>query len=270
MGRKLLFGAVTSVCTMMFSALASADVVAADYDAEFNLTTNPELRNGWSYLWNASGPLGNPLNYASLAVENGQYEPAGAPAGANALGIGSAPVDPLKFPQNPPSDPFGLGLVLPPLPSTYVRPGAGSTQDANGVERAGIVAYTFSAEEIAAATNGGTSADAFITDYYFAVSSTTTDFMTARVYKGNSATASQDYLFTPGFAFQTALNPAPIPLGNFIAGETLYIAIGSSMADGGDEMRLDLTLSLVPEPTTLSLLALTGLALLPRARRSRV
>ena len=112
-------------------------MVVADYQDDFNLTTDPAARNGWSYHWNANGPLGNPANYVPLAVENGQYEPAGTPAAAGSLGIGSAAVDPVKFPQNPPPNPFVPGLFLPPLPNTYVRPGLGFTQDAGGVESPG-------------------------------------------------------------------------------------------------------------------------------------
>jgi hypothetical protein len=261
-------GAV-AVFTGTGGASAQAQVEAADYSSDFVLTTDPAARNGWSYWWNANGAIGNPANYQALGVENGQYEPIGTPAGAGALGIGSAPVDPAKFAVNPPTDPFGFGITLPPLPSTYVRPGLGSVQDASNIERSAIIAYTFTAEEIAAASGGGTSADAYITDYYFATSTSGTDVMVARLYKGTDPVALPFPPFPPGFAFQTMLDPDPIFLGTFTPGETLYVAIGGGPTDTGDEMRLDLTLSLVPEPVGLPLLGLTALAALGGRRRGR-
>jgi hypothetical protein len=160
---------------------------------------------------------------------------------------------------------------VPPYPLTYVRPGQGALQPTSGgIEHAAIASYTFSAANIAA---GGH--EAAITDYYFAVSSTATDPMTARVYYRSAAATTDalllDFTFPANFIFFTALDPDPIPLGNVNAGDSIVVAIGSFLTDGfpvgGDEMRLDFTLSLIPEPGTISMLAIGAVALLRRRDR---
>src|SRR6476661_7960384 len=104
MHKSLLLSAAVAAVALLPSWVAAAPVVAADYQDDFVLTSDASARNGWSYLWNANGALGNPANYEALVVENGQYEPAGAPAAGGMLGIGSGSVDPIKFPANPPPD----------------------------------------------------------------------------------------------------------------------------------------------------------------------
>ena len=252
--RRLSSTCVAGALALAAQASGVRAEVVADYQDEFRVTGGPAP--GWSYLWNANGPIGNPANYVPLVADNGRYESVanGAypdPDPGSTVAAGSAPVDPAKFPRNPPPDPFGSGAELPPLPQTFVRPGRGTAQLPNTVERAAVVAYTFSAEEVAA--NGGR---AFFTDYYFAVSSDTADPVTARVFHDDDPTPILDFTFPAGFAFHTSLDPDPIPLGTYAAGETVYIAIGSFATDGsvpgvpnsGDELRLDFTISLIPEP----------------------
>jgi len=254
------------LAALALGSSASAQTTVADFQDDFE-TGAPAA--GWRYLWNANGALGNPANYVPLVADNGRYEtvangayPDAAPG--SFLTAGSGPVDPLRFPANPPPDPFGLGIVLPPLPNTFVRPGQGTAQAPNSIERAVVLAYTFSAADVAAF--GG---EAYFTDYYFAVSTTSLDPVTARVYRDDDAAPILDFVFPPGFAFQTTLDPDPIPLGTYAAGETVYIALGSGFTDaaGGDELRLDFTIALVPEPASAALLAGLGGALLLRRRR---
>lgn len=252
--------APAAVLILAISPIAHA-VVVADYEDDFQVGTPA---TGWSYLWNANGPLGDPDNYEPLVPDNGHYEtvqntayPDAAPGAF--LTVGAGPVDPVRFPQNPPPDPFGLGIPLPPLPSTFVRPGQGIDQAPNTIERAAIVAYTFSAP-----------GEAFLTDYYFAVSATADDPISARVYHHDDPTPILDFTFPAGFAFQTALDPDPIPLGTYAAGQTVYIAIGPTFTDanGGDELRMDFTISVVPEPSG-ALLVTGGMAFLARGRLRR-
>ncbi len=240
----------------------------ADFQDDFNPTTPAA---GWSYRWNASSAIGTPP-YTLLVPDNGRYDtlanntyPDAAPA--NLLAIGSEPVDPTKFPANPPPNPFDPSSNIPvPLPQTYARPGQGTTQDSGGIERAAIVAYTFSAADIAQYGN-----HAYLTDYYFAVAVTSgADGMTARVFHDTDPTPIIEYTFPGGFAFQTSLDPRPIDLGTFSAGQSLYFALGSAGTDAGDEMRLDFTISLTPEPSSAAVLLVGGVStgLLHRRRRA--
>ena len=258
---KLSHCAATALALGLSAAAAHAAPIA-DYQDDFNPVTP---QNGWSYLWNAAGPSGAEANYRPLVSDGATYRPnpADPNAAANtALQAGSAPVDPAYFPQNPPPDLTGQGLTLPPLPSTYVRPGQGTAQDGSGVAREVVIGFTFDAADIAAHGN-----QVQITDYYFAVSSNSTDGMTATLFLNGQTIPFPP--FPPGFAFQTAQDPDPIPLGPVSAGDTLYVALGPGATGTNDEMRIDFELSLVPEPgVTTALAGFAGAALLRRRRRA--
>ena len=75
--RRVLFRAA-GAAVLQLLAFASvpahaqtAPVNVADFQDEFQAGTP---RPGWRYLWNATGPLGNPTNYAPLVADNGRYE----------------------------------------------------------------------------------------------------------------------------------------------------------------------------------------------------
>jgi hypothetical protein len=270
--RTRFIGGVAAVAMVLalLVQVASAQpayVPVADYQDDFSTTGFPA---GWRYLWNANGPLGNPANYVPLVLDNGRYETQANsaypdPAPGNSLAAGTGPIDPLLFPPDP---------VFGPYPNTFVRPGAGIAAG-GGFERAIILAYTFSAQDIAAGGGG----DAYLTAYDFAVAASpagTSDGVSARVYHDDDPTpfinfsldSVPPFPFPPGFRFETRLDPDPIPLGTYAAGETLYVAIGANTTDIGDEMRLDYTISLIPEPASLSLFLPGGLLLLRRRRVS--
>lgn len=228
--------------------LSIGNTPIADFENDFS-TTGPAA--GWGYLYNANGPLGNPANYVPLTLSGGRYT---APSGV--LTVGSNPtVDPVAY---PPTVPFP-----PTFPSTFVRPGAGSLEDPSGIERAAIIAYTITAEDLAAAGATGP-APVSITAYDFAVSTLATlDGMSARVYAGNNPAPliefSDDtvppFPFPPGFRFETTLDPRPIPLGTFNVGDTIYFALGAN------------NVSFIPEPGAASLIAAGALVLVARRRR---
>lgn len=251
-----------------------APVNVADYQDDFQVA--PGGANGWSFLWNANGPLGNPANYVPLVVDNGRYETVanGAypdPAPGSSLLVTSGPADPLRYPELPGLPP------LPPLPQTFVRPGEGRSQNASGgIERAVVLAYTFSAADFAAAgVPAGTRANAFITAYDFAVPVGSPDSVSARVYQDDNPAPLLDFSldnpppFTSPFRFETTLDPRPRAVGTYSVGDTLYVAVGPHFNDTGDELRLDFTLGLtpVPEPTSLAALAPLAFGLLMRRRR---
>jgi hypothetical protein len=253
-------------------ASAQTPVAVADYQDDFAVGALPP---GWSLLWNANGPLGTPANYQPLVVDNGRYEtvangtyPDASPGASLALGR-SAP-DPLLYDQVP---------ILPPLPTTFVRPGQGLVP--GPIEHAAIIAYTFSAADFAeAGIPAGQRAQGFLGNYYFAVSKASADGISARVYQGNDPTpiinfstdAVPPFPFPPGFTYEASIDPRGLthfPAGTYAVGDTMYIAIGSNATDVGDELRLDFTLGLspVPEPTAMMALAPLAGALLMRRRR---
>lgn len=267
MRKRLIAGAAALAMSLggHVRHVTAAPVVVADYQDEFS-TAAPSP--GWRYLWNANGPLGNPANYVPLVVDNGRYETLGNssypdPSPGNSLAAGTGPVDPLLYPFDP---------IFGPYPATFVRPGAGIAAG-GGFERAIILAYTFSAEDIAAGGGG----EALLTAYDFAVAASpagSADGVSARVYHDDDPTplinfsldSNPPFPFPPGFRFETRLDPNPIPLGTYAAGETVYIAIGATTTDIGDEMRLDYTISLVPEPSSLSLIVPAALLFIRRRR----
>jgi hypothetical protein len=254
--------ALAAVVSVFSGRAAAAPVVVADYQDNFQ---TPSPAPGWSYLTNTAGPLGNPANYTPLAYNGtaGQYQ--GGTGGQVVAGRG--PEDPLAFPPSP----------IGPYPQTFVRPGPGILQDT--AERAAIVAYTVQPQDViaAGATPGG-KIDLFITAYDFTIATTSADGMSARIYHDTdptpvidfSADTTPPFPFPPGFRFETSLDPRPIPLGTYAAGQTVYVALGSNATDIGDEIRLDFTLSAtpaVPEPATATLvLAPLALGLLARRR----
>jgi hypothetical protein len=227
-----------------------ADVVA-DYQDDFSY---PAPASGWSYLWNANGPIGTAANYVSLVPD--------APALAR---FETQDQTPDAFPDAPPgSSASATALAL--------VPGQGTAQ--NSAERYAIAAYTISAADVAA--NG----DQLILDFYrFAVSADSADGVTAKLYKNDILLI--DRPLPPGLEFTVdtpAPNGGPIPLGPFAPGDTLYVAIGSDGiaplppvggggTDTGDVLELDYSIVLVPEPTAGVALALGAACLLSRRRR---
>ena len=249
MRKRLLMGTVGGLSLSWGAATASA-VIVADFQADF---THPTASNGWSYHWNANGAIGNPANYVPLVGDAaGRYE--------------TVDQTPDAFPDPAP----GSSLSVT---NTTLIPGQGSAQ--NAFERYVIVAYTVSAADIAAAGGGN---QLVLEEYSFAVSGTSADGVTARIYKNDIPTPFVNQPLPPGIVFNDDLpdpNGGPIPLGPFDAGDVLYIAIGSNGiapeqtggTDTGDSLVMDLRIALVPEPASASIVGAGALALLMLRRR---
>ena len=269
-------GAVALVVMVCAVPAGAAGVAVADFQDDFQVTQGGA--GGWSYLWNGGGALGDPGNYRPLVTDGGVYRTAatgGQPDGGpgSTLEVGSSPPDLGMYNPLP---------ALPPLPTTYLRPGLGTSQPrSGGIERAAVVAYTFSAADFAAAgIPAGQPAQGLISRYYFAVANGSFDGMSARVYQDDLTTPvinfSADTVpptkFPAGFMYETTLDPREFPIGTYRVGDTVYVAIGPDASDVGDEMRLDFTLSLAPVPEPAGFAALPTLAgglALRRRRRSR-
>lgn len=248
MRKSLLLGSGGLVLSL--AATAASGEIVADFQADF---TYPAPSNGWSYHWNANGAIGNPANYVPLVPDAaGRYE--------------TVDQTPDAFPDPAP----GASLSLT---NTTLIPGQGSAQ--NAFERYVIVAYTVSAADITAAGGGN---QLVLQEYSFAVSGTSADGVTARIYKNDNPTPFVNQPLPPGIVFSHDLpdpNGGPIPLGPFDAGDVLYIAIGSNGTaseltggnDTNDSLVMDLKIALVPEPATASIVGAGALALLMRRRR---
>ncbi|MGB7157783.1 MAG: PEP-CTERM sorting domain-containing protein [Tepidisphaeraceae bacterium] len=239
-------------CLALAAAARSAEAgVVADYQDDFSY---PAASVGWTYLWNANGAIGTATNYVSLV-----------PDGASPARYETQNQTPDAFPDAAPG-------ASASATSTTLVPGQGTAQ--NALERYVIAAYTISAADIAA--NGN---QLILDGYSFAVSAGSADGITARVYKNNTLLVDQP--LPPGLVFSVdtpAPNGGPIPLGPFVAGDTLYVAIGSNGVaplppfgpggtDIGDVLTVDYSIVLVPEPASVGIVALGALGVLSRRRR---
>lgn len=240
MNRKNLALGTAALCGLLLAATAKATVIA-DYQNDFR--TNGTPAPGWSYLWNASAPIGNSANYVPLVHDTnfgGDYE-----TQANGM-----------WPDAPP----GSSLAAT---SNTLYPGQGSLQASDGIPRYVIAAYTVRPSDIVAAGGG----EASLPHYHFTVALTSLDGIDSRIYVNN--TLIVDQILPPGLDYSDTLPGAyPVPLGNLKAGDTVYVAIGSRDADTGNALGVEYSIDLVPEPASAGLL-MAGLLLIGR-RRHRV
>ena len=249
MRKRLLMGAVGGLSVSWGAATASA-LVVADFQADF---TYPAPSNGWSYHWNANGPIGNSANYVPLVPDAaGRYE--------------TVNQTPDAFPDPAP----GSSLSIT---QTTLVPGQGRAQ--NGFERHAIVIYTVSAEDIAAAGGNLLSLE----EWSFIASADSQDGVTARVYINDFEAIRQP--LQPGQTFDHKIidpNGGAIQLGPFNPGDRLVIAIGSDGLaneltggnDIGDSLVMDLRIALspIPEPSGVLAVGFAAAPLLARRRRT--
>jgi hypothetical protein len=236
--RAYFLSAAAAAVLSILTAGASAAVVA-NYRNDFK--TNGTPAPGWSYSWNANGPVGDASTYVPLVADTnfgGDYE-----TQANGTRPDAAP---------------GSSLAAT---STSLFPGQGTTQAADGIERYAIAGYTFTAADIAAAGNVG-----YLDDYHFIVPIDSVDGVNTRVYINNFLIV--ETILPPGLDYNSSFPGAyPVPLGNISPGDTVYVAVSARGSDTGDELQLEYSLKLVPEPGTLSALGAIACGLLARRRR---
>ncbi len=196
----------------------AADV--ARYQHDFALTGAPIP--GWSYLWNANGPMGNPANYVPLVRDTrGNFE-------TQANGVW------------PDSGPGGSIAITP----TTIYPGQGTS--GGNTERFAIAAYTVTAADVAASGGG-----AQMAPWNFTVADTS-DGMHPAIYVNSSLAVSVN--LGPGDSYSSSTYP-PVSLGALKPGDTIYVAIGAGRTNNGDRLDLDYTISL---SSTLKVLSTFG------------
>ena len=223
----------------MFAWSARAGVVA-DYGADFETDGTPKL--GWSYLWNPSGPIGNSANYVPLVFDT--------------TGVGGYQT------QNNGAWPDAAPGSFTRTTSTTVFPGQSATQAADAIQRFVILAYTFSAADIAA--NGNSLK---FHSYQFIIPQDTPGNIDVFAFLNNSFVFTFPGGFPPGTNFNDTIFGADYDFGTVQAGDTLYIGLGAQGAYSGQPLSVSYTLALVPEPSAL--LMAVGLPVLALRRKRR-
>ncbi len=217
--------------TLILSLLSplSADLITiADYRDDFNPNTPSE---GWAYLWNRDGVIGNTANYTALLSTGSGYD---------SNGVNGLP------------DPLPGRFVT--LTQNFGHPGPAPAQGV-GFDVHAIAAFTvdqagevFIANSNLSMTNGNR-----------AVGS---DTLALLIHVNNGPAIFQQ----SGFDSTTF----DISLGELETGDTVFVAIGPNGSDFFDGFALDFSLlqeEAVPEPSSWALL-LIGLGLSGFTRRT--
>jgi hypothetical protein len=234
---------VCAVLTMMIAGAARGAVVA-DYGG--NYTPNSFATN-WSYLWNPSGVA---LTNGSGALNVGSLTPLVFNSTGNLFETAATGTAPLTSP----------GSYLSAGP-TSVRVGDSSTQAADHNSHYVILAYTFTAQQIATDGNQLT----FHTYNFNVPAVGGLDPLDVEIFK-NSTLLPPTFQFPAGTVFSDAIYGQDYPFGAVNPGDTLYIALGGMGNYSGQNIGVSYTLALTPEPASFGLLLL-GAPLLMKRRR---
>lgn len=196
---------------------------------------------GWSYLWNSSGPIGNPANYSALVpFSDALYTSDGSPT----------------RPAPPPASFVSIGYH-----GTFPggHPGMGLTQSGSGgIERYCIAAYTLPNADTVAVLNGLIE----LVNPNFGGSS---DGVNVEVFVNSDPTPKATALVPPGLGSTASFSAA---LGSLNAGDTIYVAVGSNNEDTRDGFQLQYDIASVPEPQSIAfaLIALGSWTILRKKR----
>ena len=129
------------------------------------------------------------------------------------------------------------------------HPGLGAVQaGSGGVERYCIAAYTLTSPDRIAILNGSIrNANPN--------NGGSTDGVSVKVFVNDNSTPKLSSSTSPGFDSTTSFN---VPLGDLIAGDTIYVAMGSNGEDLFDSFQLRYDIVSVPEPSVTSLIAIAA------------
>jgi hypothetical protein len=231
----------------LFAATSSA-VVVADYQNQF---ASPTPGTGWSYLWN---PTNVPLysNPSTFTGNSANYIPLSYNSTGSAYETQSTGSLPLANP----------GAFLSAA-STHVTLGQSQTQASDGNSHYVILAYTFSAAQVAA---DGPNLSFHTYDFNIPTDASMGNVDVA-VFKNDALEFTYPGGFPEGTTFSDATYIPDYPFPDPVhGGDTLYIALGDLGNYSGQQIGVAFTLALTPEPTAICLLAFAPLAL--RRRRA--
>jgi hypothetical protein len=214
-GRLLALALTTAV------AQPAVAGVVAGYRDDFRASGQPRV--GWSYRWNAAGPIEETLNVLN------------EPALASLVRDTSGNLETVANETYPDPAP-GNGLAATP---TSLFPGPSATES-GGISRWAIASYTIQPYDVATFGSSG-----IMDTYSFAVPAGSVDGVTARMYlNGNRIVQSP----LPGnFVYdQNSPGAYPIPFGELKAGDVIAVALGAGATSIGDRLDLDFTITLGP------------------------
>ena len=211
---KLISIVLISLLSIGFTTPASAALLrVADFADDF---ASPTPAPGWQYLWNSGGAVGNPTNYSSLffcaVCPNSEYT-----------------TDGNLFPA---ASPGQFTLISPG--GAHPGPGLGTpnTGDPLGFARYAIAAFTVSADGV------------------YSLVDTLANRLDLRsngfeilVHVNGDAP-----VFNSVFADNGEFN---LSLGQLLAGDTIYVALGANGSDLFDSVELDFTIALTVDSVPL-------------------
>ena len=242
--RSIVYCAVS----MLIASAAAKAAVVADYQGNYTPTT---FAPGWSYRWN---PANVPLTTGtgqSVAANTANWVPLAFNSTGNAFETASTGAVPLAAP----------GSFLSAGP-TAVHLGDTSTQAADHNSHYVILAYTFSAQQIASNGNNLT----FHTSNFNVPADISLDPLDVEIFK-NTQPVAPPFTFPAGTVFSDSIFGQDYPFGTVQPGDTLYIALGGTGNYSGQSIGVSYTLALTPEPRFLTLISLTTPLLLNRRRQ---
>ena len=193
--------------TLNFSVAGNTSRVIAGYRADFkSFSPLP----GWTYLWNANGPITSPANYLNMAYSTGASKYSGQ---------GS-----VTFPE------LNTQGYYVSLTSTGGHPGQGTTQGQT-TDRFAIAAYTAKFAGYYGISNG-----------YVTGSSTLGNGGQVIIYTETNNGASFTQKFTGTYPAGTTINITGLNVGQLQAGDMIFFCVGPNTVDGNDSFQLDFSI----------------------------
>jgi hypothetical protein len=219
---KLIPIVLISLLSIGFAAPASAALLrVADFTDDF---ASPLPAPGWQYLWNSGGAVGNPANYSPLffcaVCPNSEYTTDGG-----------------QFPTDSPGR-----FTLISQGGAHPGPGLGSpnTGDPQGFARYAIAAFTVSED-----------GDYSLVDTLVNRLDLRSNGFEVIIHVNGDAPVFNS-VFADGGEFN-------LSLGQLLAGDTIYIAVGANGSDLFDTVELGFTIALtVSSPPLVSEVILYG------------